>query len=697
VFPLAVKDVKKFEKLNEDIAVSVLTFDERQPIPLYVTPHRNRKYVVHLLLLSDKNTHHYVLVKNLSRLVHGRTKHINASFVCPFCFHCFAYESALSNHIEYCSVHCPQTTVYPQSEDAQLFYNAVQKEFSVPYILYIDFETFQTPSTDEKCIAEHVPSGFSCVKVSRIDDEKFEPYTYSGPNVLTEFYKHIYDEQDIICKKLSINQPMLSMTEAEKTEYDSATTCQNCRKSFDPNVRIKAKHHCHTTGRFLGAVCSVCNLQLKYRKKRSRCDDWNDKFFLPVVAHNMKGYDSHLILKGYEQHASQNCKITVIPSNTEKFVAFQIGQLRFLDSLQFLSASLDSLVNTLPPEAFKLTTKFNPCPNLAKTKGIFPYEYLSDISKFDETSLPAKELFYSALTETGITDDEYERAQTAWTAFGCKNLRDYHDAYLLTDTLLLADVFEHFRSLCLQNYGLDPAHFYTTPGLSFQACLKMTDAKLQLFSEPEMHLLVENGIRGGVSVITSRYAKANNRYVNENFDADAETASFICYLDANNLYGYSMSQPLPMSDFRFLSQDEIRNLDILSIADDAPVGFFLEVDLIYPRELHHEHNDMPLAPEKLVVTKDMLSEYAKSFPTEHIVTSKLIPNLNDKHKYVTHYVNLKLYMRLGMKLTRIHRVLEFKQSPWMKPYIDFNTEKRQQAKTEFEKRFLQTVEQLSFR
>ena len=407
-------------------------------------------------------------------------------------------------------------------------------------------------------------------------------------------------------------------------------------------------------------------------------------FFIPVIAHNMKNYDSHLIIKGYERGVSRN--ISVIPSNTEKFIAFQIGKLRFLDSFQFLTASLDKLVNSLPADAFKFTSKFSPSPHLAKQKGIYPYEYMTDPSKFDEPRLPPKDKFYSALLETDITDEDYDRARDVWTAYNCKTMKDFHDAYLTTDVLLLADVFENFRSICMQNYGLDPAHFYTTPGLSFQVCLKMTGVKLDLFSDPEKHLFIENNIRGGVSMISNRYAKANNKYTDDGLDS-TRPASFISYLDANNLYGYAMSQPLPSGNFRFLTEDEIKHLDILNVPDDHPTGYILEVDMEYPHDLHELHNDYPLAPEKLLITKEMLSPYIQSFPGPHVSSQKLVPNLNDKTKYVTHYVNLKLYTRLGMQLRRIHRILEFTQHPWMKPYIDFNTDKRRQATTDFERDF----------
>jgi len=188
----------------------------------------------------------------------------------------------------------------------------------------------------------------------------------------------------------------------------------------------------------------------------------------------------------------------------------------------------------------------------------------------------------------------------------------------------------------------------------------MTGVQLQLFSDPEMHLFIENSILGGVSVIRHRHAVDNNSYTGEGVK-ESEPNSFICLLDANNLYGYSMSQTLPTSEFRFFSRDEIGSVDIANVPEDGPIGYILEVDLTYPSELHDLTNDFPLALEKVIVTEQMLSPYVGSFQTKHVSSEKLIQNLNDKHNYVAHFVNLKLYIRLGMRLSRIHRILEFKQ------------------------------------
>ena len=192
-----------------------------------------------------------------------------------------------------------------------------------------------------------------------------------------------------------------------------------------------------------------------------------------------------------------------------------------------------------------ITQRINLIYSLEK---VYPYEYMKSPKKLKETQLPPKEAFYSRLNDEGITDENYAHAQKVWKTFEMKNLDDYHNLYNQVDVLLLSDVLENLRNICCKHYNLDPAHYFTAPGLALDPALKETEVKLELSSDSDMLLMIEKGIRGGVSTISNRYGKSNNRYMGDKYDVSKPT-KYITYLDANNLYGWAMSNPLPIHGF----------------------------------------------------------------------------------------------------------------------------------------------------
>ena len=234
---------------------------------------------------------------------------------------------------------------------------------------------------------------------------------------------------------------------------------------------------------------------------------------------------------------------------------------------------------------------------LLTRKGVYPYDYVSSIEKLTETQLPPKEEFCSKVNDEDITDDDFQHALNVWNTFNCKTIRDYHNLYLKTDVLLLADVFENFRKTCLHHYNLDPAHYYTSPGLAWDACLKETGQELQLLHDYAMLMMFERGIRGGISHISKRYAEANNKYMVD-YNPD-KSSTYIQYLDANNLYGWAMSQSLPTHGFKWMK--DLTKDTVMEIPDKAnhsminpsknKKGYIFEVDLEYPHDLWERHNN----------------------------------------------------------------------------------------------------------
>ena len=218
-------------------------------------------------------------------------------------------------------------------------------------------------------------------------------------------------------------------------------------------------------------------------------------------------------------------------------------------------------------------------------KGVYSYEYMDNWERFDETSLPDKESFYSSLNMENIDDIDYRHGNNMFKKFKLKNLGEYHDLYVQSDTLLLADVFENFRDMCIKVYELDPAHFLSLPGLAWQACLKKTNAKLELLTDYDMLLMVVEEIRGGICHSIHRYANANNKYMKK-YNKNKESP-YIQYLDANNVYGWGMSQILLVNGFKWIKNvTEIDEKFIKNCVEDSDKRYIFEVDVKYPRRLH---------------------------------------------------------------------------------------------------------------
>ena len=305
-------------------------------------------------------------------------------------------------------------------------------------------------------------------------------------------------------------------------------------------------------------------------------------------------------------------------------------------------------------------------------KGVYPYEYMDNWERFNETSLPSKESFYSNLNMENIDDIDYRHGNNVFNTFKLNNLGDYYDLYVQSDTLLLADVFENFRDMCLKEYELDPAHFLSLPGLAWQVCLTKTNIELELLTDNDMLLMVEEGIRGGICHSIQRYAKADNKYM-KSYNNNEES-SYIQYLNANNLYGWVMSKKLPTNGFKLLDSNKtaehVINEEFIKNSNENDIkGYILEVDVKYPKRLHELHSDLPFLSERMEVNK----------------CKKLVCNLFNKKKYVAHINTLKQALNHGLKFKKIHRVIEFNQKEWLKPYIDMNTELRKKAKNDFEK------------
>ncbi|XP_051165698.1 uncharacterized protein LOC127284345 [Leptopilina boulardi] len=608
-FPVALKDISKFESQNVNISVNVYGLSKKKEnfsvYPLHLTSQKRINHI-NLLRIEDHYideslsaeeeddlpiisfNYHYVWIKDLCRLVGSQlSKNKNRKFICDRCLHYFRDKLQLTEHEETCKKLNDTRIRLPQPGKNTVEFKNYQNKERVPFIIYADCESLLIPAEapQEACNTEvlqnhktlsigyYLKCGFddslSTYKASPKDEE--DPAKWFSKEL-----KNLADKAELILKNF---KPMQALTSQELVDFKNANTCHICQQKIVQG-EVKVRDHNHLTGKYRGAAHQNCNV------------NYHESPTIPVVFHNLSGYDAHFIIKAIATEFEG--RVDLLPINKENH-----------DKIQLLTR-----------------------------KGVFPYEYIDSREKLDKTQLPSKENFYSTLNDSNISDNDYVHAQNVWSEFNCQNLGAYGYLYMQTDVLLIADIFENFRDQCLLAYGLDPAHYYTTPGLTWDAMLKYTNIRLELLTDIDMVMFIERGIRGGVSQCTNRYAKANNPYM-EKYDAN-----------------------------------------------DAPIGYILEVDLDYPEELHDKHSDFPFCPER---SKPPGSK-----------EEKLLTTLLPKRKHVLHYRALKQAITNGLILIKIHRVLKFNQSTWLKSYIDFNTMRRTNANNEFEKNLFKLMNNAVF-
>jgi hypothetical protein len=668
-FPVSLDDIPKFEEQNQ-LAINVLGYGSGL-FPLYSSSKRNVPVINLLLLTPDGEPAHYCLIKNLNRLLFRQTKYEHKKYICNHCLCPYNTQARLDKHLQFCQ---SETQRVEMPEEDVLQFKNIHKQLRAPYVMYADFECFTRQTGDEKKPQEHIPNSYGLLGVRQCCNGtlRYDNYVeYRGANPVSHFLDCAIAKGDDY--QTEVDLP-LNLTNEEEARFMRCNTCHICKQSI---IDEKVRDHCHKCGKFRGTAHPECNLKL--RQNRS----------LTVFFHNLRRYDGHLIMQEIGLLAKKrNISIDCVPKGMEDYITFNLNmqtsgrrwKLRFVDSCAFLNASLETLASTLTPEEFHAVCSNFENPQQRKLllrKGVYPYDYVDDETKFADTLPPPEGVFYNKLKLEHISDEDYKHVHNVWRSFGCNNLGDYHDLYLKADVLILADVFEAFRSFALENYGLDPVHYITLPSFSWDALLKYSGVKLELLRNADMYHFFSAGIRGGVSTITHRYAKANNPLLP---DHDAtKHSSYIVYLDINNLYGWAMKQKLPVGDFEYVGE-----MDALP---NDEYGYVLEVDLDYPVKLHWKHNDYPLAPEKFEIKH--ISPYCRKLKEvlelKDPKVDKLVPNLQNKRNYIIHHRNLRQYLALGMEIKKIHGGIRFKEEAWMAGYIDFNTEKRKQATSNFHK------------
>ncbi len=685
------RDVPEIEKLNK-IKINIHVWEKGLQGCVYNDPKVLADKTVNLLLVvGSQGERHYCGIPSLSRLYYHTKNTHKMQHMCERCIRSFSSKNLLEEHFQWCSRGRLQVERLPKQ--TKFSYNAFHKELSPLKVIYADIESYIKEDT-------HYPAAIASYEVwhAQINTQRqntAKVNSWSGEDCIVDFLRYLDETaqaQHRHDNKMT-RQAMILSTQQQK-DFDACTHCPRCGAQFNNITHKKARDHDHISGKFRSALCHPCNSKLHLTRRT-----------LPVIFHNFKCYDAHQIIK-HGLGKFKHWQLSVIPQTKEKFMTLiaripvettREGKLvyftvAFLDSYQFMSSSLASLVNNLDSLPFAEVLKRD-YPNLTndsiQRKGVFPYSYFNSLSKLQESSLPARSAFRNDLSGEECSEEDYRFAQRAWQEFDCQTFEDYLMAYLKLDVLLLACVFERFRLKTLEQDGLDPVHFVSLPGLSFLSAFKMTGETIELLSDIEMYTFFERGIRGGMTFVNKHLVR--NETITHD---DTQLTQHLAYIDQNNLYGNALSKPLPHSEFCWVEDVSVFTRDfILSLDEEGEWGYTFEVDLGYPEHLHHSTADFPLAPESGEITQDMFSAFMTEFystlnPNQTYKPSqKLLLTQYDRKHYVVHFAVLKFYLAMGLTLDRIHRVIKYKQKAWLKEYIDFNSQQRAQSNNDFDKSF----------
>ena len=685
------RDVPKVEKLN-NLKINIHVWERGQLQGcVYNNPKVLSDKTINLLLVvGSEGERHYCSIPSLSRLYHHTKSMHNMDHMCERCIRSFRTKEKLEEHFQWCSRGRLQIEQPPK--ETKFTYNTFQKELSPLKVIYADIESYIHEDI-------HYPAAIASYEVWHSHFATRQKTTniksWGGEECIIDFLRYLDNMAHAQHKRDNkmTRQGMILTTQQQK-EFDACTQCPRCLTTFNDTTHKKVRDHCHITGKFRSALCHPCNSKLTLSRRT-----------LPVIFHNFKCYDAHQIIK-HGIGKFKHWQLSVIPQTKEKYMSLTARipvdktkegktiyfNVAFLDSYQFMSSSLANLVNNLDSLPFTEVLQRDH-PNLTndiiKRKGVFPYSYLDSLSKLQESSLPPRSAFRNDLSGEECSEEDYRFAQRAWQEFDCQTFGDYLMVYLKLDVLLLACVFEKFRSKTLEQDGLDPVHFVSLPGLSFLSAFKMTGETIDLLKDLEMYTFFERGIRGGITFVNKHLVRLE--IIIDNL---TKLLQHLAYIDENNLYGNSLRKFLPHSEFSWVEDLSVFTRDfILSLDEEGEWGFTLEVDLGYPEHLHHTTADFPLAPETGEITHDMFSEFMTTFHntlnpnTTYKTSRKLLLTQYDRKHYIVHFAVLKFYLSMGMTLDKVHRIIKYKQKPWLKEYIDFNSEQRALSTNDFDKAF----------
>ena len=558
-------DVHKFNEINNlSVNIFELVFYQDQNqwkhklIPIEISKNDSDR-VIYLAIYKN----HYILIKKLNTFLD-----LNKNFICRRCLSSYTSENMLIKHKQKCGDDNITTT--KTSNESHLFWKKHFNKNPLYFRIYADFEAdnekdnlYIGNKTTKIYKQNPVLNGYHIV--SELEDVLKSDYyqSPSGYDNVDWFVDEVVKLENKMTFYFKNTNKDIIMTQDEE-DYKNNNICRFCEKKIITN---KARDHCHLTGNYRGPAHSICNINVTQKQSN----------FIPFIFHNFSNYDCHMFFKKLVDKKNDKVKFDIIPKTNEEYISVTNGCIRFIDSYRFLSSGLDSLVKNLDEDDFKILKKEFPDKwQYLNKKLAYPYEYFNSIDDYKKPvhNLENKD-FFSKLKNKCPDDKEIDTTREIIKKFNIKNGEELTQIYLKSDVILLADVFEKFDKISVEEYGINPLYCVSLPGYTWQCGMKYTDINLQTLQDKDMILSLENNIRGGISsVMGDRYVKS---------DKNKE----ILYIDSNNLYGWAMSESLPYDKIKL--DNNINLEDILNTPDDSDIGYFVEVDLKYPDNIKQKN------------------------------------------------------------------------------------------------------------
>ncbi len=688
-----------FERAPESYKEKILIYKSlRKNIYPVKVCKQKRDFIIDIMLVQNGDEGHYILIEDLLSLM--KKPNSTQRFMCRYCLQTF--DKQAETHEQYCAALDRMRTDFPEKKF--LMWEKYKNTIPLQFLGAMDFESRLVPINISKGntrkTRQHIAAGYAwaiCDQKGKLVSHKKYVAKNDTESVAENMLLELLAEADKVAEKVGnwnkeANE-LAKKSNAQAHPFKPNEVCGFCKERIISleNKRYVRHHQHYPPYKFEFYAHPTCNAVAQTSRK------------LVVLAHNLRGYDSHFLIKACAKKSIEH-KVEVIGTSSEKFFAVFVGKnLVFIDSLNFFSASLETVANTMDKETdFPLSREYfmNKYHDDAKVelmlrKGVYPYDFFTDLSKYDETELPPAKDFYDSLGNKDVDPNDYKHAQKVWSELEVKDLREYTEIYNISDVLLLLDCFNKLRKVFMSNFGLDPGHFFSLPHLTWECALKKTNAKLDYIKDPSMMVWLESAVRGGVaSGLEYRAAKANNPHI-PGHDPTKKN-SFIMVHDVNNLYGKALCSFLPTKNFEWFTEaklEEVRKdpkMYVTGIPDEGKFGCFLEVDLVFDKEIHDKLQGLTPVPYKRRVEFEEFSpgqqDLARNLGiTDNTINAKrLLADLHPKKNYVVHYRVLKMYLALGIRITKVHKGLQFKQKAVLRPYLTRLAELRAQAVSKFE-------------